>query len=132
MLEWEKKFETGNEKIDEQNRCLIDLGNRIWEMLHSDEENKLIKAKEEIKRLKLFCARLFVYEEVHMYDCGTNLSKEHLEAHRTFLYKVDELLEKPADITQEELFNLMVFVIDWINFHIVESDVTDFIDQNLR
>ena len=127
MLEWEEKYSVGVDKIDKEHAELFDAGNRIWNTMHSNDLEKLHKIEKEVQALEVYATKHFVYEEVYMKEHGINLSEIHIKEHRNFMEKIQGMLSREcATVKEEECYDLIIYIVKWINHHILVTDSDDF------
>jgi hemerythrin-like metal-binding protein len=119
---WNSRFETGIASVDQQHRHLVDIINRLGNVLidgkaGSDMINDLFG------ELAKYATYHFTDEERLMAEAG--ISEQHIEAHRrhhrqfveqlSTMWKGRTELGNPADV-------LHGFLSSWLTFHIMEED----------
>ncbi len=129
MLEtfkWDARFETGIAHVDTQHRHLVDLLNRLVEVMTERQQ----PAPEEITAL---LDSLAAYAVVHFTDEEKLMREEgcdprHVEVHRHQHAAFGEQIrlaraEYLASHQSREILELLVrFVTSWLSFHILGSD----------
>lgn len=136
MIRWEKSFETNVGKVDEQHKYLIqlinDLNDQVLAQLDFDNYDRII---EILTALKNYTMEHFEHEEFLMKDHMEQLQgeelaifwdyfKEHRQAHRQFVVKIEELMSKDVDALQAEIsVDLINYLVDWLKNHILRIDL---------
>jgi len=116
---WNKRYNIGNNIIDEQHQYLVSLINLII-------ENKTKLSKEEIKDI---FNNLIHYANIHFHDEEEIVSQsdypdkiEHKKLHREFLDKL-EVIELDIALDSEKVVDeILFFLSDWLINHILISD----------
>lgn len=115
---WDKKYEIGQEIIDEQHKNRIEILNEFFDALKSGTELSL--AKKELEKLKDYTDYHFEYEEKMMEDVGFPDLEEHIKLHVEFKNHLKGFEQKRIDSVQcDELFH---FLKDWFLDHIIVED----------
>jgi hemerythrin len=126
MILWNNQFETGNEKLDEQHRLLIDNINLLGEQLHSTNPTKqqLEFAIQLVDYLEAYANIHFKGEEQCMasYRCPVHAEnqREH-ERFRGFIHDYRRLCEVEG-FKVDLLRNLHQVMRAWITDHILKID----------
>ena len=126
LIQWNEKYSTGVDEIDDQHKEIINQLNRFHEAITSG------LGKEAITDILEFTARYaeshFSYEEdcMNRYRCPVALQNE--KAHRKFTERFREIREDIAanPIETETVLEVYHELKEWINWHILK------IDTNLR
>lgn len=125
MFVWKKDFELGIKSIDEQHKHLMDIGNRIYEMLssgvyHSDEfENQIEAVLEELKDYTKYHFR--TEEDLFLKYSYPDMA-EHIKEHRGLIDYIDAFDVSEIIDSQEALEELLKKVINWVFHHIITTD----------
>ncbi len=127
MLEWEDKYSVGIEEIDVQHKNIFAFGNKIWNIIHSDDADRNHQMKAEIKRLTEYCEYHFNSEIEYIKKMNLKILDNHIPEHNRFYDKMKAVLEYDCEqVTFEECFDIMIFIVNWINDHILELDKKQF------
>ncbi len=124
MFKWKDSFSTNIEEIDNQHKKLIDIGSRITDIVMAkdglDHYDEII---ELINELKDYTVYHFNYEENLLEKYGYKDLKRHKLQHFKFIQKISEFIDKDIDDNQKEVtIEMMVFLADWIENHILKVD----------
>lgn len=124
-IKWEKSYEVGIKKIDEEHKILI---NTINEFNNSSKDNYTTSNVENlIKDLLSYALYHFETEEELMIRYNYDVEKEdeyklHIEKHRYFLTKISSIKKDLLDnklVEKELIYN---FLQDWFLNHINNID----------
>lgn len=119
---WNTRFETGIASVDEQHQKLVEIVNRIGNVLIAGnaDEDSIGKVFSELAG---YATYHFADEERLMAEAGVSAS--HIELHRqhhrqfveqlTSMWKSRADLGNPAEVLHE-------FLSSWLTFHILEED----------
>ena len=123
-IHWDPKFETSDQKIDDQHRKLFDWINKLEAMRDAPEINK-IQFDSAMSFLSMFTNVHFSYEECVMAVKKCPVADKNREAHGKFLqafegYKRRYQTEGP---TKQLLTELCDVASNWIAAHICRIDV---------
>ncbi|PAB58423.1 bacteriohemerythrin [Anaeromicrobium sediminis] len=125
MFTWKEEYSCNIKSIDDQHKELLKIGSSLYEMVrlkkHEDNYDELVQILNELKDYTLYH---FQAEEKLMEEYGYEELFLHKFEHKSFLKKLeglelDELDEKQFDMTMD----LIVFVANWIEQHILKSDL---------
>jgi len=124
IFPWNKNFETGVPIIDEQHQKLVQLINLLASHLSShSEESILLSVFDELADYALYH---FETEEKiwHQFLPEDPLEVEHKKVHGDFIAEIQHLkqVNKNQSINQE-IEEVLRFLIHWLVFHILESDM---------
>ncbi|UWG99132.1 hemerythrin family protein [Dehalobacter sp. DCM] len=124
MLNWKEAYAIGEETIDQQHQQLFAIGNKIYDLL----ENYLLADKYDriaaiIDELKDYTRYHFQWEEEFMLKTKNPLYLSQKAEHMEFIDKIDSVDFDKVDENQDQFIReLLVFVFDWIESHILKSD----------
>ncbi len=123
IFQWNDKYETGIEIIDQQHQQLIGLLNQLINHLAQQASfNKLNSIFDELKNYTLYH---FQTEEAvwKQYFQGDIWETEHRNVHNHF---IDEVLRLKAEENQKPLddviANIVSFLTHWLVYHILDND----------
>ena len=120
IFPWNDNFKTGIQKIDEEHKKIIELLNNLANILTQDKDFEIENAFSELAQ----------YAQYH-FENEENIWKEHLKdshyiishekSHESFLPKVIEIRSK-NDNLQDTIEEIVLFLIRWLAFHIIDED----------
>jgi hemerythrin len=124
MITWKDEYTMGVEHIDEQHQKLFEIAGRIYNLLkhemYADKYDKILELIEELKEYTLFH---FKSEEEYMMSIGYRKFLTHKVDHDDFIEKVSHVDLAAMDENQDEyIMEILQFVVDWIDQHILEKD----------
>lgn len=122
IFPWNKNFETGIEEIDEQHKVLIMLLNKLANSLTQDEAFEI---EETFNELAKYAQYHFESEEAiwNKYIKEESLIIEHKESHDSFLPEVAKIQkENEGKTIHETIEEILLFLIRWLAFHIIDED----------
>lgn len=122
FYEWNDSLSVGVASIDRQHKVLISLINDLHTAIEAGRGAS--EAKPILKKLITYAKAHFIYEESLFTNYDYVHTDEHLLSHRNIEGKLSELLEKSKasdfDLSEE----LMVFLKNWLNNHILKEDMS--------
>ncbi|SMP38035.1 bacteriohemerythrin [Anoxynatronum buryatiense] len=124
MFRWDEVFSCKIARFDEQHRQLFLLANTLLDIIKSDQNadhyDEIVAA---LNALKDYTVHHFHAEESLMEQYGYPKLMSHRMQHKRFLAKVQEMLDQDVDQNQAEVsMELLTFLADWIQKHIMEVD----------
>lgn len=111
IIKWADIYTVGIEQIDEEHKTLIDMINRAFDS-NKDKAETIAQLTEDMKE---YAIMHFATENKFMADYGFPEEASHAAMHADFLSHSDG--ENPLEPIQ-----LIKFLADWLNSHILESD----------
>jgi diguanylate cyclase (GGDEF)-like protein/hemerythrin-like metal-binding protein/PAS domain S-box-containing protein len=124
IFPWNKNFETGVPIIDEQHQKLVQLINLLASHLSShSEESILLSVFDELADYALY--HFETEEKVwHQFLPEDPLEVEHKKIHGDFIAEIQQLKQSNKNqSTKQEIEEVLRFLIHWLVFHILESDM---------
>lgn len=124
IFPWNKNFETGVPIIDEQHQKIVQLINILASHLSShSEESILLSVFDELADYALY--HFETEEKVwHQFLPEDPLEAEHKKIHGDFIAEIQQLKQaKENQSTKQEIEEVLRFLIHWLVFHILESDM---------
>ncbi len=124
MILWKEEYCLGVESIDQQHLQLVEIANRIYQLL----KNELIEDKYDaivaiIDELKDYTIYHFKAEEEYMMSIGYKKLLSQKVAHNDFLDKMASIdMNKIDNGHNEYLMEILDFVCEWLIGHIVKED----------
>lgn len=124
MVKWKSDYEIGVSLIDEQHRKLFEIANSAYELLRNDfyvdKYDKIIEILAELKDYTVFH---FKSEEEYMLSIGYKRFLSHKVEHENFINEINNINLAEIDANQDEsVKELLGFVVDWIDKHILDQD----------
>lgn len=125
MFIWKKEFELGIKSIDEQHKCLLDLGNRINALLvnHDDDDDNYDEIYEVIEELRAYTVYHFNTEEELFLKYNYPEYHAHKKEHDDFVAFLRSV--NPEDIDENQkgfLKKLLAQIVQWVFKHIITTD----------
>ena len=125
MFKWKPEFSVNVEEIDKQHKRLFELGGRIYDIASlKDSFDHYDEIMEVLDELRSYTDYHFNYEEKLMTRYNFEGYEEHSFEHLFFMKKLDRIEKKDIDSAQNETaLDLVKFVANWIEDHILKSDM---------
>lgn len=120
-LIWSSKYELGHSKIDTQHQQLFKLYSRVTEAFQQGKGNEYIHAA--VDDLITYTRFHFKDEESLMARLGYPDLATHREEHNQLLMQVETFAEELKEGKPVLIYEVLGFVRDWIQSHILEEDV---------
>jgi len=121
ILEWEKRFETGQKQFDEHHMRLVALLNQMYDNFIDGASQEALESV--IVELADYALYHFKAEESSMASYGYADLPMHREEHKKFNLMVaafhDDLKEGKHDLAAD----VLSFLGNWLFDHILETDV---------
>lgn len=124
MIAWKEEYTTGVEICDGQHQKLFEIANRAYRLLQNDLSlDKYDKILAILEELKAYTVYHFKTEEEYMQSIGYNKFLSHKVEHDDFMAKVNSVdLYKVDDDQDQYLTEILNFLVDWIDKHIIGKD----------
>lgn len=123
MLKWKDDFSVKVSVLDDQHKELFNLGNKIYNALKTEKEDKYDEIVRLLDELEEYTRYHFKTEEKLLEKYGAVVSDEHKKEHEDFVIKLMEAKTRDLDSNQEKvLYGMLNFVADWITNHILNTD----------
>ena len=124
MLQWKEEYEVGVAEIDEQHQKLIDIANRVYELMRNelalDKYDQIVEILQELKEYTVYH---FHFEEGLMQKAKYKKRFSHKLLHQEFLAQVEAVDLSAVDEEQDAyLVKIMDFIANWLIDHIVGED----------
>ncbi|NFA16199.1 bacteriohemerythrin [Clostridium botulinum] len=125
MFEWKKIYCCNISKIDNQHKRLFELADEIYTIVSvNDGYDHFDEIMEAIKALKEYTVYHFSYEEEVMRKYEYGDLDNHKVEHDAFVNKIKSINEEEIDEKQKNfLMDLLEFIVNWIENHILKSDL---------
>ena len=120
-LKWREQLSVGNDLIDSDHKCLIEIINLAEHSLKSNDREELTAA---LDRLSRYARVHFAREEKIAGAVGyAHTSHEH-ESHEGLLRKLEQLkLEIGEDWTESAGEHFSAFLRNWMMNHVIKEDM---------
>ncbi|WP_251862478.1 bacteriohemerythrin [Clostridium sp. Marseille-Q2269] len=125
MFKWKDSYSCNIRQIDEQHKKLFELANKIYSIvLLDDKYDHFDEIVGTIRTLKEYTVFHFSYEEEVMRKYEYGDVDNHKIEHEAFIKKISSINEEKIDEKQKSfLMDLLEFVVNWIENHILKSDL---------
>ncbi|WP_167730165.1 bacteriohemerythrin [Terasakiella sp. SH-1] len=115
----------GVQVIDEQHRQLCGWINTLHD--HLSQKLSTQEITDTLNNLSDYTQEHFSFEEKTMHQAGYPEFALHIKEHRTFLVKIEELMDEYLLLDEEDLEpfanKLTAYLKEWILHHIMEEDM---------
>ena len=126
MFEWKPEYASGIEEIDRQHQKLFVLASDLYDIAsRKDGFDYHDEILEVFNALSNYTVYHFQFEEQLMKQHGYNLKDlaAHCTEHDNFINKMKKVAQEDLDKMQRKvLMDVVLFVVDWIEKHILGSD----------
>jgi len=119
-LPWSNLFCVGVREIDEQHRVLIGFVNRLGDAGNGAAASEV--RSDILAGLVEYVRKHFATEERLMLQHGYVGAAAHIDAHRKFSQRVEQMLMPQDPGTEPELGELSIFLRQWLIAHILHTD----------
>ncbi len=120
-IEWTDSLSVGVELFNRQHRKLLDMVNEMYDALTSGKTNDVME--EILERLIDYTVEHFQSEEGYFKKYDYPLNKQHKQEHDSLVKDVLLLKEKFVNGDVTISYETMSFLQDWLQKHILESDM---------
>ncbi len=121
FYEWSENLSVGVPSIDRQHKVLIGLINDLHASIDAGKGQD--DAKFILKKIINYAIAHFIYEEGLFTSNNYVATEEHLASHERIKTKLLELKTKSEDGSFNLPDELMNFLKDWLNNHILKEDM---------
>ena len=123
-LEWNDKWNSGNKKIDEQHKKLLELANKLMFMSLTDIDSD--KMDQQVAELTEHIKAHFSYEEIILAQISYNEREKHAKIHAELVMRAQRLEAAfyRGDLKASAFFHFMVE--DIVLGHFLEDDIKFF------
>lgn len=125
MFLWKKEFELGISSIDDQHKMLLEIGNRINDLLinHEEDDDNYDEIFTVIEELKDYTVYHFNTEEELFIKYKYPEYDEHKKEHDDFIAYIESVnLENIDDNQKMFLKELLGKIVQWVFKHIITTD----------
>ena len=120
FIEWTQQHSVAVPEMDEQHRRLFDLTNDLHEAMRLGKGRA--KLESALGQLTTYTVQHFSAEEQLMKRLAYPQLGEHIVEHRRLVQQVEDLRRKLADGEAVLSMEVMDFLRDWLNNHIMGTD----------
>lgn len=120
LMVWGPKLSIGINEIDQQHKVLVDLINRLYRAMKQQSGHRIII--DILSELTDYTKYHFGFEEKQFHKYGYPEKDGHIEIHRNLVAKVVELKDQLKDGNAAVTMDLMNFLVDWLQSHILKVD----------
>lgn len=121
FIEWQPSFSVKVPELDQQHQRLVGMLNRMHEALHAGGD--AAEAEKVLEDLGVYTRHHFTTEERLMEQCGYPELEEHRRKHRAMERQVMVFREQIGGGGVSAQLKLMSFLRDWLQKHILETDM---------
>jgi len=119
-LEWEDKYSVGVLEIDNQHKRMFTVINELLDAINENkQEEHLISIIDTLLQYKKFH---FETEEKYFKEFNYDGAEEHIQKHKEFAKKLNELRDKHPSFNIEFAFELVDFLENWLTGHLMTID----------
>lgn len=122
-FEWEDRFFTGVNSIDEQHKVLIGIINTFYDKVKENPEPDYNLMNKEIIELKKYSFYHFVTEEKLMEKSNYVNLKQHQKEHQDFVAKIEEWHTKVINKKLIMYMEITHYLKQWLTNHIMMDDM---------
>lgn len=125
MFKWKDEYSVNVKSIDEQHKELFRLGSNLYTIVAAkDNIDRYDEIMEVLASLKDYANYHFQYEEELMKEYGYDGYMRQKIEHDNFIKKVESISNEEVDEKQRRVgMELIVFIANWIENHILKSDM---------
>jgi hemerythrin-like metal-binding protein len=123
VFPWDKNFETGISKIDEEHKRLVDILNHL--AAHLANRSHPVTLTKYFDELAEYADYHFKSEEKiwKTYFEGDEWNTNHIQTHQSFITNVVKLRSEEGEISLDQIIQDVVsFLSKWLAYHILDTD----------
>lgn len=120
FFRWTDKMSVKSEEIDQQHKQLVNILNELYQAFMDREHKERIGSI--ISQLSDYTRYHFNTEENYFTSFNYFDREKHIKEHQDFRNKVDEFMKKYHDSIGSLTYDVMNFLRNWLNNHIMETD----------
>lgn len=125
-IKWDKQFQTGYKRIDDQHKELVNIINDLYNVGMVEDINNNDKVKVSfhsiVKRTIDYATYHFSYEEKIMSAINYSLAKDHIAKHRSFSLKIVDDVSRYENGDNLAIEDFLEFLKNWLLNHIIVED----------
>lgn len=124
MIQWKDSYSIGVEAVDDQHKKLFAIADEAYQLLRNellvDKYDRIIAILGELRDYTVYHFR---YEEEYMASIGYKKLLSHKVLHDDFIGRIQEIdLDSIDDQQDQNLTEILDFVVQWIEQHILGTD----------
>jgi len=120
-MTWDNKNTIGNLQIDNDHKKIMDIITELENQIETGFKQPALT--DTLVKLSVYCHRHFRAEELAMEKDGFPGLENHKLRHNELIKKVGLHFAQIMRGNQDAGFELLIFLYDWWNRHIVENDM---------
>ena len=120
IIKWRDSFETGVPSMDEEHRQLIELINTMYKVMRNKQSPEVIS--DVLNKMQDYGRQHLENEEKMMQETGYDRFAEHVELHKQYLERMDQLLVLADGKNEEINREVYHFLRNWWTGHIIKED----------
>lgn len=120
FFRWTDTMSVNSVEIDNQHKVLVGLLNEMYQAF-MDKAHKE-KVGEIIHQMASYAGHHFETEERYFAEFGYSGAEKHVREHQQFREKVDEFVSKYQKNSAALTYDVMNFLRNWLNNHILDTD----------
>jgi hemerythrin-like metal-binding protein len=120
FIEWEYKYSTLHDKLDDEHRVLFDAINDLYKAMSVGQGHLLVC--DILKKLYEYTCTHFRDEEEFMREAEYDGLDAQIEQHRIFTDKLFEFMKDARDGKRILHIDVALFLKEWITNHILKVD----------
>ncbi len=121
LIEWNSTMSVGVEIIDKHHQHLVALINQLFEAMRQEQDEEVIDGV--LHELNEYVQYHFSYEEELMRECSYPGYEQHCNEHKQLAESLNVLQERHSRGRERITVEVMHFLRDWLQRHILESDM---------
>ncbi len=121
LLEWKEEYATGIEEVDDEHKDLIDVINRLHDLLLADDAKLTVPAFFD--RLLKGVTAHFALEERIMGESDYPELAAHRQDHERLLDEIHDLVEAFAQAEEIDSVDLAMRLEPWFSHHFATHDL---------
>jgi len=121
-FKWSDSYRTGHEVIDKEHQYLFSLLQDVKTAADNCEDNRTT-VTDALNKLIEYTQQHFAHEEELMLHYDYTGYEEHKQKHLALVNQVEDFVEDLLDGEPILIFELMIFLKDWLTEHILEDDM---------
>jgi hemerythrin len=120
IIKWRKSYETGIRSMDDQHQKLIELINKLYNVIRTEESSESID--EVLAEMTTYAENHLKKEEALLETNGYPEFANHFAMHKSYLDKLKTLLAESKKEDKAVMKDTYAFLRQWWLGHIVAED----------
>ncbi|WP_163339581.1 bacteriohemerythrin [Desulfopila sp. IMCC35008] len=116
IIKWRESYNIGIESMDLQHKLIIELINKLYNMIRQEESSTMIA--EILEEMKIYAEEHFREEESLLETHKYPALSEHRDQHQVYREKLQDLLIN----NDEAIMDTYTFLRKWWTEHIMNED----------